>query len=523
MNVFYNGKETSMNETEIEDTFANGVNLKNAAVTVLVNDNDQIQKIVAEKATFGDKVTREYKKDAVQVGRVKLPKNGDNVDLSKVTVTGVVDDINDIKVDDVVIAYAGQGTNNSSAPSNVKLVVVRETVEGKITDINADGDVVKIDGKSYDVSAVPGVETFDAGQEGTFFLDNKGKIFASEASTASNAKDYAVVIQTLDGEKRSSDDRITLKPEIKLINAKGEVVTYEVSTKATYQGGSNTSTNKVLAETVNGSYKDLTFAADAGTKTPDSKSLVKYKLDSDNKISKLEIIAVDATATGLNGNKASVDTKDSKFDLAEDAPVFYINPTASDYTDKANYSVVTSLPGTINLTYSELNDGGAYKVIVSTNAGRGGSGVFALITAVGKATNADGDKVTRITAYVDGKEVVYLADSDSVTVTSSAIDTGAISNLTISNGKVTANVTGVVGHANVSGEITSATETRMQVKNSAGTKTWYELDSNVVVYIINSKGEFVEAGSVDDLRGSDLVAMYDVFGTGSEYDIIVIK
>jgi len=527
--VFYNGKEVSLTEYQIENGVANDtINLKNAAVTVIVNDDNKILNIVAEKATFGDRVSREYKKDALKLGKITLPKKGDNVDLSKVTVTGAVDDINDVKIDDIVIAYATQGNDNKVVPNSVKLVVSREVIEGKITDVNGDEDVVTINGKDYDVSAVPGVESFTAGQDGTFFLDNAGKIFATESSTASNAKDYAVVIQTLPGEMRSSDERITLKPEIKLMNAKGEVVTYEVSKSATYQGGTNTSANKVLNTTGSGTII-LSFLKDGSTTPKDigSKSLIKFKLDSDNKVSKIEILAENAIASVV---KTGVDTKDSKFNIADNAPVFYINPTVGAvYTDKANYAVIAAsdLPGEINFTYSELNDGGAYKVIVSTNAGRGGAGTYALITAVGTTQNSDDDVVAKITAYVDGKKVVYNAKNVGLTVTAGAIDAGKIVGLTLSNGKVESNVTDAsINTADIAaGEITAATETRVQIK-VADVKTWYELDSNVAIYRINSKDEFVEVGTTDDLRGSDVVGMYNVYGTSGiagTFDIIVIK
>jgi len=525
--VFYNGKEILLTENEIETGItAKTINLKDAAVTAIVKDN-KILKLVAEKATVGDQATREYKTGTLKLGKILLPKNGDDVDLSKVTVTGAVDDIKDIKADDIVIAYAAQGNDNREVPSSVKLVVSREKIEGKITDINGDRDVVTIGGKDYDVSAVPGVVALNVGEEGTFFLDNNKKVFASDTTTASSAKDYAVVIQTLAGEKRVAGDRITLKPEIKLINAKGEVVTYEVSTSAVYQNGGITSATKVLNSTGSGATIDLTFNQD-GIKTLQSTSLVKYKLDSDNKISRVEIVAEKALVN-TGKAKSNVDTKDSKFDVATDAPIFYINPNATGATalaDKANYSVVAAsdLPGQIDFTYYELNDSGAYKVIVSSDAARG-SGTFALITAVGETQNSDKDVVTKITAYVDGKKVVYEAKIKDLVVTPSAINKGNIVSLTLSNGKVDAGVASTpLGRPHEKAEILNAIEARMQIKAADGTKTWFELDSNVAIYIINSKDEFVSVGEISDLNGSEVVGLYNVYNTsGNTIDIIVIR
>ena len=177
--VYYNGKKvTGVTESMLENGNSDFVGLDGtevANVKVVKDSDGNVDKMVITNPTFANQVVAGYKKDALRIGRIQLPKKGDKVDLSKVTVTGAVDDIEDIEADDVVVAYAAGGTTNSKVPSKVKLVVVRDTVEGTITKVNKNnaGNVTTayIDGVKYSVSNIPGrTETFDVGFEGTFFL-----------------------------------------------------------------------------------------------------------------------------------------------------------------------------------------------------------------------------------------------------------------------------------------------------------------------------------------------------------------
>jgi hypothetical protein len=519
VNVYYNGSQVSLDESDMEDGNADvTVDLDDAKVVVILDDSDEVEAMVAFNATYANRITRTYKEDAIKLGQIKLPLKGDEVNLNKVTVTGAVDDIYDIEEDDIVVAYAAKGYDNDNTNITtvaVELVVVRDTVEGKVTEVNSTGSTVYIDNVKYTRSATEGrVDTFDVGNEGTFFLDDAGKLFAKEASTESNAKDYAVVIEAYNGVKSGSPLRTIADAEIKIINAAGEVVTYEVDDDTYYQGGTNTSTNKVIDAS-------LAFVADKDGNVLDSGALVKIKVDEDGIVTKVEIVDEDADN---DTTYATVDTTKSSFNVADSAPIF--NIAAQNSVDKNDYSVIdaSDLPDSIKVTFSDFNDDGEYKVIVSTNADTS-TGTFALITGVNYVLNDDDVKVAKITAYVDGVKTTYLGEDDAITVTSSAIDAGVIVNLSLTSGEVDSSVTGVVSPlagVPANAYISKAIESRILVEGTSY-EQWLNLSDEVVVYVVNSDNEFEAVGSADDLAGYDVVGIYEVDADEFGYDIVIVK
>ena len=149
-----------------------------------------------------------------------MPTEDGEVDLDNVTVTGAVDALEDIEVDDIVVEY------KSYDGTVTKLVVSRETVEGEVTRI--DESSYYIDGVKYSTN---GVGTLELGDEGTFFLDHNNKIVAFEG--VSGPTDYAVVIDIDPGTKKVA--RTTGKvsvddyPLIRLATTEDEAVDYEVA------------------------------------------------------------------------------------------------------------------------------------------------------------------------------------------------------------------------------------------------------------------------------------------------------
>lgn len=538
--VFYNGSATTLTEAEMEDNVDDGnvVGLDDAKVTVVLNEDDEVEAIVAQNATSAARITRTYKADATKIGKINLPLKGEKVDLSKVTVTGAVDDIKDIEIDDIVVAYAAKGYDNDNAnigTVKVELVVVRDTVEGKVTKVNKESTTasttIYIDGVKYTKSATDGqTDTFDVGNEGTFFLDDSGKVFAKEATTLNDAKDYGVIIQVYPGAYTGTPARKLADPELKIITASGEVVTYEVSEDAYYQGGTNTSTSEVFEDdstkiASTDLVKYLEFNADKDGKALAPSALIKYKLDSDGMISRIQIVKLNAGAT--TSSTPTMDTTKASFDVADKAPIFNIKSNGS--TNKNDYSVVSAddVPSIINVTYSDVDDDGAYKVIVSTNADTS-TGTFALITGVNFILNDDDVKVAEVTAYVDGKEVVYEAKAG-VTVTSAAIDTnGAISKLELENGKIKTSVTAVETASKTTpvanSFVSKVSSSRVLIKTATTDGSWIEYNvDDAVAYVIDNNGEFKAVESIEDLAGYDVVAYYDTNASEAGFEIIIVK
>ncbi len=531
--VFYNGSAATMKEADMEDNVDDGdvVGLDDAKVTVVLNEDDEVEAIVAQNATSAARITRTYKAEATKIGKINLPLKGDKVDLNKVTVTGAVDDINDIEVDDIVVAYAAKGYDNDNAnigTVKVELVVSRDTVEGKVTKVNKESTTasttIYIDGVKYSKSATDGqTDSFDVGNEGTFFLDDSGKIFAKEATTLNDAKDYGVIIQVYPGAYTGTPARKLADPELKIITASGEVITYEVSEDAYYQGGTNTSTSEVFEDdSTDTDY--LKFNVDADLKALAPSALIKYKLDSDGMISRIQIVKLNA---GSTTGSTTMDTTKASFDVADKAPIFNIKSNGS--TDKNDYSVVdpSDVPSSITVTYSDVDDDGAYKVIVATNADTS-TGTYALITGVNFILNDDDVKVAEITAYVDGEEVVYEAKAG-VTVTSGAIDTnGAISKLALENGKVKTSVTAVETASKTTpvanSFVSKVSSSRVLIKTATTDGSWIEYNvDDAVAYVIDNNGEFKAVEAIEDLAGYDVVAYYDTNASEAGFEIIIVK
>ena len=376
------------------------------------------------------------------------------------------------------------------------------------------------------------IETYDVGYEGTFFLDDSGRIVAQDSTDIASAKDYAVVIERFNGVKSATTTGRTLaNAEIKLINASGEVVTYAVDKDAEYTDGS-----PVLDDTL------AIVADDNGTgDLLTSKTLIKYKLDG-SVIDTIEIVKLVADA----GNGKNVET--DNFPIAKDAPIFNIkaqnvdsdgDPIAPilDYTNKDHYSVVDvkDLPNIINITYYDYTDSGQYKVIVSTDADRSVSGTFALITAVDYVM--DGTKrVPEITAYVDGEKVTYIGKNDKddsnynlITDNADFINKGLVVELKLSGGKVD-DITDTAGAIAITTPqaIYSANNARIVLRAQSGVRAddmgTRELDiDNVVAYVLKSdnKFDYVEE-TIGNIRGLDVFGLYDTNGDG-DIDIIVVK
>lgn len=527
--VFYNGEQVSMSEFELENGKANkiigldGTEVAEVKVVTSGSKGDIVDAIVVKNPTYGQMMVAGYKAGALKLGRIQLPQTGSKVDLDKVTVTGKVDDIKDIKADDVVIAYAAGGADNKEIPSALKLVVVRESVNGTITKVNKNTagatTAIYIDGVKYTKSEIDGqIDNFDVGFEGDFFLDDSGRLFASDATEIALAKDYAVVIKAEAGYKANNSTTGTTVADAKitLINASGEVVTYKVDKDAEYQG---TTTGDVLTNL-------LAFNGTIG-----SKSLIKYKLDGDV-IDSIDLLMTDVLGTPAHSSsKTSVATNNAKFEVAKDAPIFNVRTGQTDYTKKEHYSVVNieNLPSSIDVKFADFTTSGQYKVIVSTTADRSVVGTFALVTAVNYVMDGN-NKVAEIKGYVDGKEVTYLAKS---ALTLPTVNKGNIYEFGMVGGKVST----VDPNGPVTTILTPTTPSAFTVESaSAARVTFKNVDTNVVtsamdldtdnlvIYVLKSdnKFDYIEEDA-KNIVGFEVVGAYKTAGTGTDINILVVK
>jgi hypothetical protein len=162
--VYYNGGEVVLSETQMESGDSKVVDLHKAAATFVFNDDDKIVGIVANKFTDALRVKNEYNGKAKFEG-INLPLDDDDeVDYDRLTVTGEVDALEDIEEDDVIVLFASAGEKTPTKDTEKLVIqVVRNTVEGKITRTNSDGEFY-IDGKYYAASQFAKYE-FEVGEE----------------------------------------------------------------------------------------------------------------------------------------------------------------------------------------------------------------------------------------------------------------------------------------------------------------------------------------------------------------------
>jgi hypothetical protein len=503
--VYFNGEQVTggMTESNMEDGIASTLtSLVDAKAKFVYDDNDYVTHIVATKATYGDLIGKEYRTDALKLDAINLPQKDGKVNLAKVTVEGAVDNINDIEEDDVVIAYAAKGAGSSVVPSKVKLVVAREAVEGTVTRTSDDAKTIYVDGVKYSKSSVDGAIPADyvtVNDEGTFYLDNAGKIFAVDVT--SELENYGIIVATpANGSTKTSFNVVAVDDaaQIKIATAEDERVIFDVLT--TFDNNQIdevakivTSTGAVVAPvvTTSGSVLQVNNTLTAG-------SLVKYSVDSDGKLDKIYLVPTPLATETID--KDDLDLMTTENTIVFDATTTKYEVVAlSSLKDNATHSVVY---------YNSGADKGKIAVIVSTNIKSVNDGKYGVVSALNYTQNKDGDRVVEVTALVDGKEVVYLTGKGATVGQFAYTTTSAAYRFTFNNNDV---LTGVVGitpgtapdtkvGATLSATIADVSETGMKVNNI---QKYFA--SDVAIYIYDQ--------SADEIRIADYTELLETGDT----------
>ncbi|HHZ01904.1 MAG TPA: S-layer homology domain-containing protein [Tissierellia bacterium] len=500
--VFYNGVEVFMNEKEMETGREDGdttkakeiVDLHKAAATFVLNSKNEIVGIIAEKYTDATRVANEYNGKTKFEGFLLPLDDDDNVDYTKLTVKGAVDTLEDIEEDDVIVLFAGAGLVNAKANEPEKLVieVVRDTVEGKITETNKDGDFY-IDGKYYSTSLYAPSGLVAVGDEGTFFLDNKGDILDFEPGSESSPVDYAIVTEFWNGYVTGNGKEI--KPEITLVNASGEEVTYNVKSSAKIKVGS---TEFPLL----GDLDDSAAGNDllkVEVLDNEKYTIVKYSINSKNEITKMTLVN-NGEIPKTGATTVERDTTKASYVIANNVVVFNLDGDDVKVVDSSK------LGDKIDVLFQDKNKNGEINFLFVK--GLGSSDTYAFITEAGTALNDDDVLVQKVTAYVNGEKKTYLTDAIN-TVTSSAIDAYKIYKLEL-DGDVIEGITLVdkVNNKNTQLIANETTVTRVTGNRiRIGENTWYTLADDVAVYVLDDY-EFDEVGSVSSLYAGAKVAAY---------------
>jgi hypothetical protein len=505
--VYYNGVEADMNEVEMEVGTSSIVNLHKAAATFVLNDDDEITAIVATKYTEAARVTNEYN-GRTKVQGFALPLNDDDeVDYEALTVTGVVDSLEDIEVDDVIVLFAGAGEKTTSADTEKLVIeVVRESVEGKITRTNSDGQFY-IDGKYYSKSEWADY-SFQVGEEGTYYLDQKGQLVDFVEDDASDPEDYAVITEILNGVYAGDaiTGRTIADAEITLVNAAGEEVTYEFADKA--EVGSEYVFNGRDDGSADPDYTVVNAQGDLNVNTDlDVNDVIQYSLNSKGEISEITIVADDVDTT----KTTKTDITGASYVFASNVVVFNLDGSDVEVVD------ADDLGDDVIILTSEKNKNGEIEMMFVK--GLGASDTYAFIVDQGTMWNDDDKKVQSLTAYVDGVEVFYEADALSV-VASGLVDSATVVKLDLDGDVITGiKASYTTPSALVADTVTRVSGNRIRVGTTDATYEWFTLADDVVVYVLDD-GEFDVVGDATSVYYDAQVAGY-AFDTDNVTDKVI--
>lgn len=312
-----------------------------------------IKKITSDKTLLG----YDFQKD----------DNG-AIDTSKFILEGVAS-LNDIKEDNVVAVYTD--TDNSDAKIT-KVAVGTEVVTGKVTKKTTSGDTkYTVDGKEYKVSTLPKAEdvNLSVGDEVTLYLDSKGKIYATD-SVESNYN-YGVVLKEKDASGTyDNDDQL-----IKILGADGNAKIYNVK--------------------------------DSVTQDPAVGDLVRFKLNSDSKIT--EIAIAEANANGSKYKNGVIAGK-----LVADNAVAFILTDADAMGDADSYDVSKPSAITDDITSSKYftNKDGEIIAIIVDEAATDSTDIFGLINSKSEVRNDKDDDVFELTGVANGAAFTALTKND---------------------------------------------------------------------------------------------------------------
>jgi hypothetical protein len=529
--VYYNGEQTTIADGQFNEKLYRGNDLDTnydaleAKITVISGDaldvikagnseeiasGDTASHFVVERATKAILVDNDYVAGKAKIsgeeGTISLPVDDGEVDLEKITVTGAVEALEDIVEGDVVVSYESV----DGAP--VKLVVVRDAIEGEVTKTASSSTTVYVDGKEYSLSRITGSVRYgtrpEIGDEGVFYLDNAGKIFAVDTDGAA-LTDYAIVLNQADGLYTSRlNGSVKDYPQVELLTFEGEKVVYDVLVDldltdttdklddvATYSNDAVTNDTDHALVTVTTALTDNLTLYTFGTD-----QLVKYSVNEDGFIDEIQLMDVDTNV--------EIELDDIDDIAAEDAIVFN---TVDDKVTTTDFLKD-------NQTHTVLYKNGEIVVIVTANVKAADDDVYGVIAGTAKVKNAAGDVVTEVTALVDGEEVVYLAENDNAYT----VSTSTAVKFNFGTDDELDSVTGLTTSTGAKQAVSSATVANVTTSYIELNSITLRFASDVAVYIYDISADEITVGDISDLNeGSYQTIVYNTSSTTGIANIVV--
>lgn len=430
--VYQNGKldSTLNSDTAIAnfiDQFNTDYNAEEGYIRFVDNDGDNYADYL-----FVETINDEYVVDSITAKTFKIE---DKINSKTITLDptddekyvnfyrdGVQVEFSSIKEGDTLsVAYNKSTLKNSNV---VSVYISSEKAEGYVSTASATKNEYKIDGTVYAKSSKY-TETIKRGDEGTFYLNYKGRVAYKEAQTSKEGN-YAFLLSVNTDDDFADGKSFTLR----FMNEKGEWVDAKLYEKlAIYdEGGEQVAKYKDMDALEAGIEANTNnwLAVNAGELELDgakAQRVFKYTLNSNGDITKITL-----PKNGLNEDnftyeaftdetykessnrfagikyKGGVDKKTVVFNIDVDTD------NVVDVTKKKEVSLATSTlfkdeSKYTGIAYDYEND--AYKCMVITNAGNkiDEESSLLVIQSAELTSNDDGDDYFVITGYKDGKEV----------------------------------------------------------------------------------------------------------------------
>lgn len=517
--VFLNGDlavSTTAGALNVDGSAYARVIYKDSTVHGVVVEQFEIVRIGTEYA-----VRRPAFLNGSGTGSIALPAvedDDDNVvlDASALTIVGDATALTAIEEDDLVYVYASETVGDVSGhPAVLKLLVVRDVVEGRLTQTNTAGTEGVFGGVTYKASAFKVYSgTLNALKLGDVFeltLDKDGKIYdLTDADTDEVVEGYAVYVDKTGGTIKTdewSGDRVVDKaPRVKLFTAGGNVVIYNINTEDLADATSDfTATSSVAIGHLTISYTHESSVIDVTTNSAlGFKSLVEYEMNSDGEVETVR------TMTNTYSNYDKDDMLVGTLDVTSSTVVFnVVSDKEGDWTVISASDLVDNVAGNYVGT-----DTGFRVAAMTVKTGLDEAATYAAVTKV--VNFYDGkDAVQQITAFVDGVATTYLTKAGTGDY---ATYVDKLVKLEFDGARVKSAAPIALSNANA---VKVRTIDSVRIREDV-TNLLYALDSDVVVYIVEKDDDFL-VGQLSDILVGDYVHLVTEDGmekgTG---DVIII-
>jgi len=473
-------------------------------VTVVYDEDDVVQGIVAweyEVDLIGSEYSFRTPLKINGAGGWSLPETDDeDLDEDAVTVEGDATSLEEIEKDDVVYYYASEGL------TKVKLLVVRDTFTGKLTELDAKKDTGVFSGTTLDLSSDTSL-TWASSDLGTVYdliLDKDGDVYSMSEADEQVTETYAIYISSADGVVDDSDFAeedysVDTPARVKLFTSEGDVVVYDLDTSdidVTTDAAPTTVTFGALDVDYN--YATATTSGlvvtTVATQTGD---LLRVEMNDDGEITLLENITTTYSAVDYDNSEMELDG----LDIVADTVVFNVT---SDIDEVDDWEVVDveNLPTTLDTNGLQYDySASTFNVLAMVIDDVASDTYFALIDA---EDYWNGSKVVeKLTVWEVGEEKVYYTNTES-DLSTDKVET--IVTLSFSGDKVN----GISTEASIEIEAESVDSKRITDEGpttSSSDDVVHNYADDFAVYLIEEDGDWLVA-DYNDIQDGDKVDLY---------------